>query len=716
MGLENTDEIKALEKQIKKLTRENKRLRHDCEMLHSLNEQVTHIQGYIQRENQKQILYNGQLLKSSPNILVMTNESLETIMASDVFCRLSGKTKDEVKEGLGLYEAFSNIIPKEDLEGFIDACKDCLAKKEDISYLMDTVVDGAEKDFRVELSFYMDEAEELKGLNILFEDMTEFVKAMERAENADKEKSNFLANMSHEIRTPMNAINGMAEFILRDSTDAATKENAAMIKSASNSLLAIINDILDFSKIESGKMELIEDSYRMSSLIRDVATMIDIRLQNKNVTLELAVSDSLPDAVYGDEVRMKQILINILNNAVKFTTEGSITLFMDFERISESSCKLMVKISDTGIGIKPEDLQNIFSSFTQVDTKRNRSIEGTGLGLAICRKLIKMMDGELSVASEYGKGSTFSFSVVTTVEDWKPVGDIENTLQNTPVKAFKVDFSAPNAKVLVVDDNQMNLKVAAGLLKPYGILPDCAASGQESILLAQQKRYDLIFMDHMMPVMDGVGAMQEIRRLEGGKEFDIIALTANALTGMAEKYISLGFNDFLAKPISPPDMDQILRKHLSDDLIRKETDMEVLEFPADGSFSEEVREEEAGSQEQEMERIKCACPKIDLNCGMEHCMGDWKFYKEILTDYVRDTKEGRLADCYKIGDLKNYEILVHALKSSSKTIGLTELGAQAYELETAAKEGNIQTIQEGHGRLLENYQQAVREIKEGLDL
>lgn len=567
--MEDEKELKELRKQVKKLSRENRQLEHELELIRTINEQVSRTQGFIQRESHKQNIYNDQLLRTSPYLLVMTNEELDTVMASDAFCRLAGQSREDIEHGLHLGAALQGVMPEADVASFIQLCQRCLDERKDRSFLLNTVMGQEERTLRVEISNYMDSSEAVMGLNILFVDMTEIVEAKERAENADKAKSNFLANMSHEIRTPMNAIYGMAEFILRDSTDAEAKENASMIKSAAKSLITIINDILDFSKIESGRMELIEDSYSLASLIKDVSGMINIRLQNKDVALKQAVSPALPDMLYGDEVRVKQVLINLLNNSVKFTKKGCITILMRHERVDADTCRIFVSIADTGIGIREEDLKKIFETFTRVDTKRNRSVEGTGLGLAISRRLVEMMGGELTVKSTYGKGSVFSFSILSKVENWTSIGYLKSEAGDTRARVFEAEFSAPEAKILVVDDNEMNLKVAQGILRPYQIKADCVDSGGKSIIAAAKEDYDIIFMDHMMPGIDGVEAMQKIRSIKNREHSIIFALTANALSGGEEYYRRIGFSGFLAKPIEPKEMDSVLRNYLPEYLVHE---------------------------------------------------------------------------------------------------------------------------------------------------
>ncbi|MCR5272053.1 MAG: response regulator [Lachnospiraceae bacterium] len=420
------------------------------------------------------------------------------------------------------------------------------------------------KIYRADMTIAWDDYHEPYGYIMTLMDISKEEELIIEAESANIAKSNFLANMSHEIRTPMNAISGMSELILRDSEDEEAKKNASMISIAANSLLAIINDILDFSKIESGKLSIVDEPYQLASLINDVSTMIRIKLKDKDVRFEVNINENLPTLVVGDEVRIKQILINLLGNAVKFTNEGSITLNVDFKKTDDDECTLYFAVKDTGIGIKEEDLKTIFESFTQVDTKRNRSVEGTGLGLAISKRLVEMMGGKVDVESVFGEGSTFSFFVKSRVMNWEPIGKLQDAIISVEHEFFHTTFTAKDAKILVVDDNTMNLRVAEGILKPYGITPICVENGMAGIrCFERKKKIDIIFMDHMMPAMDGVETMKKIRELEGGKDVIIVALTANALCGAKQLYREMGFDDFLAKPIEPKKMDDILRKYLT---------------------------------------------------------------------------------------------------------------------------------------------------------
>ncbi|MCR4797639.1 MAG: response regulator [Lachnospiraceae bacterium] len=429
-------------------------------------------------------------------------------------------------------------------------------------------IQGNDRIFMVNMNVAWDDYREPFGYIMTLTDITKEEQLVIAAESANQAKSNFLANMSHEIRTPMNAIGGMAEMILRDSKDEEAKKNASMISVASKTLLTIINDILDFSKIESGKMDLNNEPYQIASLINDVGTMIRLRLKNKNVKLVVRLKQDFPAELIGDKVRIKQILINLLNNAVKYTEEGTITLNMDHEKLDDRKVRIKAYVKDTGMGIRDEDKKQIFDSFTQIDTKKSRSEEGTGLGLAITMRLIRMMGGKITVDSTYGLGSTFSFDIINEVVSWQPIGDLKLTPRDVDVDYFKVKIHAKDAKILIVDDNRTNLKVVEGLLKPYEIRPVCVESGIAAIRFFEHNNdFDIIFMDHMMPQMDGVEAMEAIRALEKGNETVIIALTANALSGAKKMYEEYGFDDFLAKPIEPKELDQILRKYLNKELI-----------------------------------------------------------------------------------------------------------------------------------------------------
>ena len=390
-----------------------------------------------------------------------------------------------------------------------------------------------------------------------------------RAIQANQAKTEFLANMSHEIRTPMNAVLGMSEIILREEnlTD-SVREEVENIQSAGNTLLSIINDILDLSKIESGKMELVNNNYQLSSIINDIYNMIKFRIGEKPIEFILDIAPTLPNELYGDEIRIRQILINLLGNAVKFTNQGSITLRMKWEK-EEDTAWVKIEVADTGIGIRQEDLGKMFESFQRVDMKKNHAVEGTGLGLSICKNLCALMGGDISAESEYGKGSTFTLVIPQKIID-------ESVIYGNAVKSVKEydgirtkpqkELYAPGAKILIVDDNELNIKVAQGLMKPYGFQIDTAFSGAEAIKKVKSKEYQLIFLDHMMPQMDGIETLRIMKREVKGLKTPVIALTANAISGVKEMYLKKGFTDYLSKPINPEKLSEKLKLYIPKEL------------------------------------------------------------------------------------------------------------------------------------------------------
>ncbi len=408
----------------------------------------------------------------------------------------------------------------------------------------------------------------------------------DEAELANQAKSSFLANMSHEIRTPINAVLGMNEMILRESEDPSVLEYSENVKTASNTLLGIVNDILDFSKIEAGKMEILPVEYDLSSVINDLVNMIRTRADDKGLILELEFDETTPKLLHGDEVRIKQVITNILTNAVKYTEKGSVTFRIGYERIPEEAdgVYLIISVSDTGIGIKQEDISKLFSEFERIEEKRNRNIEGTGLGMNITKSLLEMMDSRLDVESVYGKGSTFSFRLKQKVIRWEELGDYESAYRASIAshKRYKEKFSAPDAVVLVVDDTPMNLAVFKSLLKRTSVQIDTAGSGDECLALVAAKKYDIIFLDHMMPKKDGIETLNEMRASEDGlnRQTPTVCLTANAISGAREQYIAAGFDDYLTKPIDADKLEKTLIKFLP---------KEKLEAPSEGSYTAPVK-------------------------------------------------------------------------------------------------------------------------------
>lgn len=553
----------------------------------------------------------------------------------------------------------------------------------------------------------------------------------EAADRANKAKSDFLADMSHEIRTPINAVLGMNEMILRECPSGAQisgaekeaaefkfqniRAYASNIESAGRNLLSIINDILDFSKIESGKMELSYGAYQFSSVLNDVSNMIFFKAKEKDLTFIVDVDETLPDGLYGDEVRIRQVITNLLNNAVKYTKQGSISLTVRGEKAADQGedeyVDLRISVKDTGIGIKQEDIDKLFTKFQRVDLNNNSTVEGTGLGLAITRSLLEMMGGNIRVESEYGVGSEFCILLPQKIVAKDPIGDFQSrfkeNVQNS--KAYEETFRAPEAHILIVDDTKMNLKVALGLLKNTEMQIDTANSGEEALGLAKANAYDVILMDQRMPKMDGSECLKQIRRQDGGANLDtpIICLTADAVVGAKERYLSEGFTDYLTKPVDSRALEQMLMKYLPSDKvqIRKKEEAIVGE-------KGEVKEpgKETGSEEDQYSPLREA--GIDPSVGLEYCQKDDEFYTSLLLDYAEGA-EPKISDFRKFfesRDWKNYSILVHALKSTSKMIGAVSLAETAARLEAAANDENGELIGRDHDHMMSQYEQAAAAI------
>ena len=380
-----------------------------------------------------------------------------------------------------------------------------------------------------------------------------------------KAKDDFLANMSHEIRTPLNGIMGMDEMILRDTKETKIRNYALEIKSAGNTLLSIINDILDLSKIESGNFEIIEDDYELASVLNDVFNMTRLRAQKKDLLFNYNVSEEIPSVLYGDEIRIRQIMLNIINNAIKYTMQGSVDINISSKfRMMNNYIDLIVSVADTGMGIKDEDKDKLFKSFQRLDEKKNRSIEGTGLGLHITQKLLEMMEGTIEFESEYGKGSTFIITVPQKVVKAEPLGEFSKAVRSflNSVEIDEVRLYAPKARLLVVDDNAMNLEVMEGLLRDTKMQVDYVDSGDKCVEMVQKNSYDCILLDQMMPGMNGEDTLNRMKELEILHETPVIALTADAINGAKEGYITKGFNDYISKPVKYEVLEMTLKEYI----------------------------------------------------------------------------------------------------------------------------------------------------------
>ena len=507
---------------------------------------------------------------------------------------------------------------------------------------------------------------------------------LEVAKASNEAKSAFLSSMSHEIRTPINAVLGFDEMILLENKDPEIGRYAEDIRSAGKTLLALINDILDFSKIEAGKMEIVPGSYELTSLINDAVSMTMSLANDKNLEFEVKVDPAIPHLLYGDEIRIKQCMTNILSNAVKYTEHGGLTLNVGFEKAEEpDSIYLKISVKDTGIGIRQEDMGKLFSAFDRLDQVRNKAVKGTGLGLSITKQLLESMGSVLEVESEYEKGSDFHFSLLQKVEKWEEIGDLSEAFKKYVPKMEDTlkddDFYAPKASILVTDDTENNLLVVTRLLKRTGIQIDTADSGASTLNMVKKKRYDLIYLDHMMPEMDGIETLHAMDSLEGNMntETPVIVLTANAVAGSREMYIREGFTDYMTKPVSYRMLRESLLRYL----------------PAD-----KVEKREACPDDTETESAPTPIPDIegiDVSEGIKNT-GDAETLLEVIKRFAEgiDDNADRIERELSEQDIKDYTVHVHALKSSSRLIGALELSEMALELEKA---GNAYLKSEAEG-------------------
>ncbi|SDI05429.1 Signal transduction histidine kinase [Pseudobutyrivibrio sp. 49] len=530
-------------------------------------------------------------------------------------------------------------------------------------------------------------------------DLTEENRLIEEAQSANEAKSTFLSNISHEIRTPINVISGMDELILRECNDDTILKYAENINVASRNLTSLINDVLDFSKIESGKIEIVSTDFDIGMVLNDSYNLFLSLAQQKKQIFTLECDPSTPTILYGDEIRLKQILSNLISNAVKYTPDGgTINVYVNSEEIDEQSTLLSIKVKDNGIGIKSEDLPNLFENFQRFELSRNRSVQGTGLGLSITKSLVTLLHGTINVESVYGRGSTFTVRIPFTVSDHAPLGKTrEHFLAGSSTK-HKVSFTAKDASILAVDDVQMNLDVFLGLLKETGIQIDCAVNGFIALEKLHRKRYDIIFLDHMMPELDGIQVLKLLRADRDclNQATPVIMLTANAMMGADRKYLEDGFDDYLSKPINPSALEKMVLKHLPDSLIVERTETDF------------------GDDNEATSDFTSSLDFLDTESGLQFAAGDLDFYHQILSTYMNDDKREQLNKLYQEKDWVNYRIVAHSIKGTSLTIGAPEVSEAAKGLEFAVKEQRYEYIDEHHDEVMKMYGELLEKLKKAL--
>ena len=636
-------------------------------------------------------MQEGVMVISMNGRITLLNPAAEKIL---------GLTQEDVGSAYG-----SIFMMREGTDDFNEVIFDTIQEKGRVSNMpVDYQFGGQTKNLSLTTSYIRSNG--VKSVVVVMSDMTELMelrdartaldkitklnaeyeKAKNEAVMANEAKSLFLSNMSHEIRTPINAVLGMNEMILRESSDEQVLTYAANIRSSGKTLLFLINDILDMSKIESGKMEIIRVEYEPAVLIMDLWNVIFLRAQEKDLSVRFSLDETLPRTLYGDDVRIKQIVTNLLTNAVKYTPQGGIEMHVAYVRHGEDQISLVISVQDTGMGIRKEDMGKLFESFQRLDEEKNRHIEGTGLGMNITMSLLGLMDGDMKVESEYGVGSTFTVTIPQRIVCDEPTGSFESVKRRQEKSAAdrQKSFAAPGASVLVVDDNAMNLTVFRSLLKRTRIHIVTADSGRQCLELVQREHFHIIFMDHMMPEMDGIETLREMRKLKNypNENTPVIVLTANALAGAREGYLREGFADFLTKPIDGDLLEQTIAGFLPRDLILQQ----------DEAAPEGGQEKETSGEKIDSDGLMQY--GISVENGLKLAKGDRQIYGDLVDMFLREyEKKAALERFIADGNMKDYAIWVHGLKGNARTLGADRLADIAYEHEKKSKAGDAAYVE-----------------------